>query len=155
MTTTSATAIKDITGSKETNSSPISENIGALNDDIRSEIHYLARDPKHEVEKPYAMRYEPGGFVPPTNMSDESRQIIIRDFRPLQDSQNFEDLGFSAVKIDCGLTAREFHDEKRVEEVYYPAIKKLISQKFPGAAEIRILEHLVRNHRLVTGATLW
>ena len=37
-------------------------------DSIHTEIDYLAKDPKHEHEKPYEIRYDTGGLIPERNM---------------------------------------------------------------------------------------
>lgn len=112
-------------------------------DFIHTEITYLVKDPKHENEKPYDIRYDTGGVIPNTNMASESRPVLIRNFRPLQTSESFEEYGFSSAKIDCPLTTREFENEKKVEVLYYPVIEKLLRQEFPDAGEIRMLEHVV------------
>jgi hypothetical protein len=113
-------------------------------DEIQTEVTYLIKDPKHEHEKPYELRYDPEGIIPTTNMETEARPIMIRDFRPLQNYQSFDEYGFSLAKIDCALTASDLDDKKRVEDVYYPQVEKLLSKQFPDASEIKILEHGVR-----------
>lgn len=109
-------------------------------DTIQTEVDYLFKDPKHEYEKPYDLKYDAGGIIPRTNMAAEPRSILIHNFRPLQHSQSFE-YGFTSAKIDCALTASEFRNDETVKEVYYPAIKNLLWQAFPDAAEMQIIEH--------------
>ena len=113
-------------------------------DTIQTEVDYLFKDPKHEYEKPYDLKYDAGGIIPRTNMASEPRSILIHNFRPLQHSQSFEEYGFMSAKIDCALTASEFRNDETVKEVYYPAIKNLLRQTFPDAAEMQIIEHAVR-----------
>ncbi|OCK88818.1 uncharacterized protein K441DRAFT_645948 [Cenococcum geophilum 1.58] len=113
-------------------------------DTIQTEVDYLFKDPKHEYEKPYDLKYDAGGIIPRTNMATEPRSILIHNFRPLQHSQSFEEYGFTSAKIDCALTASEFRNDKTVKEVYYPAIENLLWQAFPDAAEMQIIEHALR-----------
>jgi hypothetical protein len=115
-----------------------------IDDVIDTELFYLTKDAKHETDKPYELRYDPGGIVPITNITNKSKRVLIHNSRPLQTSQSFQERGFTSARIDCSLTADEFDDETKVEEVYYPAVEKLIWQTFPDAVEIKILEHLVR-----------
>jgi hypothetical protein len=120
------------------------ENVGTIEDAIQTEITYLVKDPKHEHEKPYDIRYDTGGTIPNTNMENETKPVTIHNFRAFENSQSFKDYGFSSAKINCALTAAEFDDEKRVEEVYYPMVEKFIRTRFPDAFEVKILEHHVR-----------
>ncbi|KAF8861027.1 hypothetical protein BDZ45DRAFT_740625 [Acephala macrosclerotiorum] len=113
-------------------------------DGIQTEVVYLTKDPKHEGEKPYELRYDAEGEIPRTNMMNTPKLVTVYDFRPLQNSSNFEDYGFSAMRIPCGLTAAEFSNTNRVEEVYYSAIQKYLRQIYPEAAKIKILEHDIR-----------
>lgn len=110
-------------------------------DCILTEVVYLNRDSKHDDEKPYELRYDAEGDIPRTNMVNTSRPVTVVDFRALQNSRNFEDYGFSAAKILCGLTAAEFSNTRLVEEVYYPTIQKYLRQIYPNAAKIKVLEH--------------
>jgi len=129
--------------------------MGVVEDGIRTEIDYVVKDPKHEHEKPYDVRYDTGGIIPNTNMSSESRPVIIHDFRPLQNSQSFQEYGFSLEKIDCALTATVFNDQKRIKEAYYPAIEQMLWQKFPDAAEVKILEHTVSIYWFIIFILIW
>ncbi|KAH8753206.1 hypothetical protein F5882DRAFT_308780 [Hyaloscypha sp. PMI_1271] len=131
-------------GQEGTNTGLNVNDTGVIEDAIQTEVDYLIRDPKHEHEKPYEIRYDPGGVIPETNMSDETRPILVHDFRPFQNCQSFSEYGFSSARIECAVKSTEFDDEQKVKEVYYPEIKKLMWQRFPGAAEIKILEHGLR-----------
>ncbi|OAP58458.1 hypothetical protein AYL99_07548 [Fonsecaea erecta] len=111
---------------------------------VWSEIEYLTMDPKHQHEKPYELRFQAGGAIPETNMVDEPKKVLIRNFRPLENAQNLEEYGFSASKIECSLPSAEFDDKKKVGKIYYPAIKRMLWHKFPEATQIRILEHSLR-----------
>ncbi|OTA88361.1 hypothetical protein M434DRAFT_34838 [Hypoxylon sp. CO27-5] len=100
-------------------------------DNIKTEICYLSKESKHENEKPYEMRYDPGGEFPRTNMSNDFRSMTIRNFRQLH--------------------ASEFDDEEKVHRIYYPEIEELLHQIFPDAVEIKILEHGIRKRHAEFG----
>ncbi|KAI0114265.1 hypothetical protein F4776DRAFT_666933 [Hypoxylon sp. NC0597] len=123
---------------------PKPENNYSHCDDVQTDICYLAKESKHENEKPYEMRYDPRGKLPRTNMSNDFRSVTIRNFRQLQDSQSFDEYGFAAVKVDCSMTASEFDEEEKVYGIYYPDVEKLLHQIFPDAVKIKILEHGIR-----------
>lgn len=110
-------------------------------DAVWTEIEYLAVDPKHRYEKPYELRFDTGGTIPETNMANECRKVSIRNFRPFENARNLEEYGFSASKIECTLPLAEFDNKERVGKIYYPAVKRMLWQKFPDATQIRILEH--------------
>jgi hypothetical protein len=118
-------------------------------DAVQTELSYLIEDPKHENEKPYVLRYDSGGLIPNTNMTNVSKPIKIHNFRPLQKPHSFKDYGFSLEKLDCALTDAEYYDEMKVKDLYYPAIVKLLRQEFPDASDIKFLEHEVRMHMCI------
>lgn len=103
----------------------------ASKDSIETEVVYLAKDPKHEDEKPYELRYDAGGDIPRTNMVNIPKPVTVHDFCSLQNSSNFEDYGFSAAKIPCILKPAEYSDTKRVTEVYYAAIMEYLRSIYP------------------------
>lgn len=119
------------------------ENISFVNEDIRTELMYLVKDARHETEKPYDLRFDAGSAIPRTNMANESRPVVIHDFRHLQNSRSLQEYGFTSAKIERMLTAAEFSSDKIVEAIYYPEVINLLWRQFPGAAEIKILEHIV------------
>lgn len=124
----------EITGMKE-------EDMNLTNENIRIELLYLVKDAKYDTEKPYDLRYDAGGAIPRTNMANESKSIVVHNFRPLQNSRSLQEYGFTSAKIERMLTAADFSSDKTVEAIYYPEVTKLLWKHFPGAAEIKILEH--------------
>ncbi|PVH82023.1 hypothetical protein DL98DRAFT_587032 [Cadophora sp. DSE1049] len=116
----------------------------AAEDIVRAELKYLTRDPKYEREKPYEVYYDTRGTIPDTNMVNDVQPVLIRNFRPFQNSESLMVHGFSLQKIDCALTASEFRDDDKVKHIYYPVIETLLRRTYPKAAEIRVLEHETR-----------
>lgn len=116
-------------------------NMRGLKQSIETNLSYLIKDPKHEHEKPYTVNYDTGGVIPRTNTKNESKPVVVQNFRDIQDARSFEEYGFGSAKIDSALASAEFNDEARVEEVYYPAVKKVLWKMFPDATRIETLEH--------------
>lgn len=115
------------------------------NEDARTEIDYTVKDPKHEHEKPYAIRYDTRGTIPRTNLQNETHTVTIRNFRPKINAQNFQEFGFSVENIGAGLTAAVFEEQDSVKQKYYPWIEKVLWSKFPEAAGVYI-----HNHNVIT-----
>ncbi|RYP60498.1 hypothetical protein DL770_009984 [Monosporascus sp. CRB-9-2] len=109
--------------------------------EIQSESEFLVKDPKHEHEKPYQLRYDVGEDFPETNMTEERKPILVRDFRPLQNARSLYEYGFTSAKLSRSFTAADFGTNEEVVESYYPAIEEVLRQSYPDANEIKILEH--------------
>lgn len=124
-------------------------------DFISTEVLYLAKDPKHHEEKPYAIAYDAGGVIPQTNMTNESFPIQIQNFRPLQASNNFNDFGFAVAKLDHKWTAAQFRDEIIVKERFYPQVERILKKKFPDAIAVRIIEHNVSLSIIIPRQGFW
>ncbi|OCK99206.1 uncharacterized protein K441DRAFT_539099 [Cenococcum geophilum 1.58] len=127
-----------------------------LKQSIKTNLSYLIKDPGHEHEKPYTVNYDTGGVIPRTNTKNESKPVVVQNFRDIQDARSFEEYGFGSVKIDSALASAEFNDEARVEEVYYPAAKKVLWEMFPDATRIETLDGLRKRHSqfpIATGET--
>ncbi len=87
------------------------EHVQVKEDDIQTHVSYLVRDQKHDEEKPYELAYHAAGVIPDTNMSYEKYPVLIRNFRPFQHSDCFDQYGFTSAKVSCMLTSTDFHDE--------------------------------------------
>lgn len=110
---------------------------------VYAEIDHIVRDARHEYEKPYEMRYDTGGVIPWTNATAKPQSVTIRDFRPFQTSQSFQDYGFSIEKMELKITEVVFDNRASIKDVYYPVIETLLRQQFPAAKQLRVVEHNV------------
>ena len=48
-------------------------------------LQYLARDTKHETEKPYCLYYEYDFDIPRTNTAEDNRTVCMRNARHLRE----------------------------------------------------------------------
>jgi len=104
---------------------------------------YLEPDPKYVHEKPYKLRYDPGDGVPRTNVTNEKRNgVLIEDVRG-QAEQPFEEKGFTWKTVKSALSPEDFYNEQKVQNVYYPELRKLL-QKLLKPSRIEFIEHRVR-----------
>jgi len=103
---------------------------------------YLEPDPRHEKEKPYKLRYEPGEGIPRSNVSNEKQDgIVVRDVRN-EEQESLAERGYTWVNLQSALSPDEFYDETKVKEIYYAELRGLL-QKLLNPKRIEILEHNV------------
>lgn len=123
-------------------------------DAIQTELSYLVKDAKHEREMPYELRFNTKGALPQTNMVNETKPALIRNFRTLQNPPDFEKCGFASVRLEPALINLDFENKAAVEECYYPAVKKLLWVRYPQAHKIMILEHDLRKRHVKWPSTI-
>ena len=106
---------------------------------------YLVHDPTYRYKKLYTLNYD-NVIRATTNACDESKPILIHNFRNVQSPQSLEEYGFSAVKLRSDLGLTEFDDPSKVEGVFHPEIKDMLRQTFPDATNVEVLDHMVRSN---------
>jgi hypothetical protein len=116
-------------------------------DGIRTTIEFTVRDPKHETEKPYDLRYDAGGAIPKTNTTNEAQSVIVKDFRAVLSSSNYADYGFCVEELSTPITEVVFERQDIVKDSYYPVIEDILRKRYPGASGVYILEHILRRRK--------
>lgn len=112
--------------------------------DTSANLSYLVRDKKHDEEKPYRLRYDPGEDLPRTNcVTKPQKDIRIHDFRGQEQLFSLENYGFTVAKLEPKLSLNEFYDSLKVKDVYYEQLKDLLKDLL-RAKKVEILEHVVR-----------
>lgn len=111
---------------------------------IETTIDFATRDPKHETEKPYDLRYDTGGAIPKTNVVNETKSVTINDFRTVQDSSNYDTYGFSVERLDGVLSEAIFNDPESIKMKYYSMVETVLRRKYPDANGVYVLEHNLR-----------
>lgn len=111
---------------------------------VYTELLFLKRNEKHASEKPYRLRYDPGGSIPRTNCETHiQNDILVKDIRGTEAKYNLDRNGFQVLSINSKLTPEEFNDREKVKTVYYDELKALLKRDL-GAKRVEILEHGVR-----------
>ena len=111
--------------------------------DVQGSIFFLARDPKHDLEKPYALRFTTSDGFPTTNtQSEEHSGIPIKDLRPLQADLSFEKTGIKIMKTQSSMSYDDFDDESKIQETYLAETARDLKEAL-GAKRVHIIEHLV------------
>ncbi|KAH7353148.1 hypothetical protein BKA66DRAFT_278080 [Pyrenochaeta sp. MPI-SDFR-AT-0127] len=111
---------------------------------VSANIAYTVRDPKHDEEKPYFVRYDTGGAIPDSNTSSVTQPVSIHNFRSKEGPENFQDYGFSVERLDRPWTETLFDELEDIKDVYYSEIQRLLQRKFPNASGVYVLEHGLR-----------
>ena len=109
--------------------------------DVRTSLIFLKPDEKHQHEKPYRLRYDPGEAIPRTNCeTQEQTNILVHDIRGAEENFTLDTHGFQVLKLESALLPEEFYDRERVKGVYYEELKELLKKTF-GAERAEVLEH--------------
>lgn len=106
--------------------------------DVRTTINYQARNPD---EPPYMYTYDPGNGKPKTNCVDETTEVVIHDLRGDVESKSLDGNGFQFMKVPS--QEKEFVDDAKIREVYYPEVEELI-KKASGGKRTYVFDHTVR-----------
>jgi hypothetical protein len=78
----------------------------------------------------------------------DHREVLIASGRDIADTFDVDKEGFSF--LTGASTVENFEDEAEVERVYYPEIKKIVTDA-TGAAEVEIFDHTIRGTDPNTG----
>lgn len=109
--------------------------------DILTNLIFLKPDEKYQYEKPYRLRYDPGGTIPRTNCETQvQKDVLVHDIRGTESKYTLDRNGFQVLKVESRLTPEEFHDREKVKSVYYEELGQLLKRTF-GAKRVEILEH--------------
>jgi len=112
-------------------------------DGVDTNVYYMVKDPKHETEKPYTLNFDPGNEFPRTNVVNECKDIYVRNARTSQQKLEYRECGFAVFTLKSKLSPDDFYHDGKVTTTYYPECKKLLTDAFPDAARIELLQHNV------------
>jgi len=110
---------------------------------VVGELNYLA--PTDGKPRTYA--FDPPAGEPKSTALPEPHQVPVFDGRPVSNSFSLDREGFALVRHPTSV--RDFHDDKEIRQVYYPAAEAFIKATL-RADRVVIFDHTVR--RRVEGA---
>src|SRR5215475_8655616 len=87
---------------------------------VLAELNYLAPT----AGKPRTYAFDPPPGEPKSTSLPEPHQVPIFDGRSVADSFSLDREGFALVRHPTAV--RDFHDEKEVRDVYYPAAEAFL-----------------------------
>ena len=106
-------------------------------------LKFLAPDPKHETEKPFAINYTPHEPLPERNFDEERvNGIVIEDVRPIKSSLTLDEHGVSVLDLHCDMLYEDYFDYDTVKRVYGEEIRNLLLERL-GARRVYFHECVV------------
>ena len=106
-------------------------------------------EPPADGSKPWNYVEQPPEGSPQRNFGAEDHEVEINDIRGRENEFDMNVNGFGTLS-GIESAEKDFTDDKRIEEVYYPEVERLLLDNVPGAHRVFIFDHTVR--RSVAGA---
>lgn len=100
-------------------------------------------EPPADGSKPWNYVEQPPEGSPQRNFGAEEHEVEINDLRGREHEFDMNVNGFTTVQ-GVESAEKEFTDDDKIKEVYYPEIEKLLLDKVDGAKRIFIFDHTVR-----------
>ncbi|KAG9314902.1 hypothetical protein JVU11DRAFT_4010 [Chiua virens] len=107
--------------------------------DVQTTLNYYQATKDDQL--PYYYVCEPPAGVPQNNVTTETHPVVVHDARGKQDAFKLDVSGFEWVTSPSA--EKEFVDEARIKEVYYPEVEALLKAHV-GAKRVFIFDHTIR-----------
>jgi hypothetical protein len=109
--------------------------------EVEAELFFY--DGTSDNQAPYNIIKTP---VPDTNTLFATVKAPIHDFRGHESEFSLDKQAFAGLS-NVPATEKEFTDEKRIEEIYYPEVEELVKKHLgPEVEEVVIFDNTVRNN---------
>ncbi|KAF7502205.1 hypothetical protein GJ744_006746 [Endocarpon pusillum] len=110
---------------------------------VKAALHFIRKDVLHQREKPYAFRYAAEKGIQQSNFEmDKHESIVIEDLRGRLDSLDFEDNGFTVLKLPREVPYEDYYHPTNVS-AYFQQIEELL-QHHLGASYVEVFRHGLR-----------
>jgi hypothetical protein len=110
-------------------------------DDVVGTLVFAEREnPKHAIEKPYNMRFDPGNGLARSNMEYETRKIKLQDLR--SKNFNFDQHGLEMVEHQSAMQYEDFENAMMVEDIYLSEVAAML-EKLLNVHDVYIFEYVV------------
>nr|VWO99179.1 N/A [Ganoderma boninense] len=93
------------------------------------------------TEEPYQYVLSPPAGKEPNNIGLDPRDVTVHDARGRESEFSLDTNGFQFVNYPS--VEKEFDDDERIKEVYYPEVEKLLKD-VAGAKRVFIFDHTLR-----------
>jgi len=91
---------------------------------VRASIYFCSRDEKFKNEKPYTLRYDPGGLFPATNIINEEHQVEIQNMRISKPPYDIG--GFTFEEFASKMAYEDYENEICIQKVHIPEIEECL-----------------------------
>ncbi|CAK7237884.1 hypothetical protein SBRCBS47491_010190 [Sporothrix bragantina] len=121
---------------------------------VLGRMHFLTRDPKYALEKPYTLRYTPApeSGIPQTNIERVERPVVFHDLRGRTDLE-YDTCGFGVVSLSGGgsntdgerpnFAYDDYAHNDRIENDHAPQVLQAVRAAL-GAASAELIDYVVR-----------
>jgi hypothetical protein len=115
----------------------------AATDKLEAGMHFLVRDPKYMLEKPYTLRYAPApeDGIPQTNIDRVQYQLQFHDLRNFPEL-TYDKCGFTVTECPSRMTYEDFADADKIEQVHGKEVTEAVMQAL-GAKSVELLDYVV------------
>ena len=114
-------------------------------DMIEGRMHFLARDPKYQHEKPYTLRYAPAveDGIPQTNIERVEHPLQFQDMRNRSDL-TYSECGFTVARLgNDSMAYQDYGDTVKIEEVHASEVLACVQEAL-GAQQVQLIDYVVR-----------
>ncbi|KAM7183027.1 hypothetical protein V8F33_013855 [Rhypophila sp. PSN 637] len=122
---------------------PDGTTVDTKKDVIEGHVHFLARSPIYELEKPYSLRFPPVSGLPQSNIDRENHALLFRNMRDLEglslERNGFDVLGFRG----CSMGYADFEDDVKVRDVYLREVCLALKARL-GATRVIAVDFVIR-----------
>ena len=115
----------------------------SLPQDVYASLYFIARDPLYRDEKPYVLKYTAETTPISNYITKRVDNVLIRDFRGIEDTLTFENNGFAVLDMDSAMAYEDFQDEQKILEVYFNEVANLLLEYTRGVS-VHVFDFLVR-----------
>ncbi|KAI9823557.1 MAG: hypothetical protein M1819_001164 [Sarea resinae] len=99
--------------------------------------------PPADGSSPYNYVEELPKGEPQRNFGDNEQPVRLDDIRGRENDYNLDHNAFEAIS-HVPSDEKDFEDDNRVKQVYYPEVEKLLLEHVPGANRVFIFDHTIR-----------
>ncbi|KAK1505716.1 methyltransferase CmcJ [Colletotrichum abscissum] len=100
---------------------------------LTAQLHFLARNPKYEYEKPYTLRYipSPKDGLSQSNIDRVQHEVKFNDLRLR--SLDYSECGFTVTDCSSTLQYDDYADTDKIEKIHAPEVMVATSEAGSGS----------------------
>jgi hypothetical protein len=108
---------------------------------VEGMMYFLSRDDRYNQEKPYTLRYTPGGGLPQTNIDRTQYSIKFHDMRREQNLR-YNKCGFKVATLHSQMQYEDYDDIDKVESIHGPEVAGCVKGALK-ATSAEVLDYVV------------
>jgi hypothetical protein len=108
---------------------------------VEGMMYFLSRDDRYNQEKPYTLRFTPGGGLPQTNIDRTQYSIKFHDMRKEQNLR-YNKCGFKVATLHSQMQYEDYDDIDKVESIHGPEVAGCVKGALK-ATSAEVLDYVV------------